>query len=211
MHKWLGIFSRHLTMTLYIFLCYNFYLSLLRMFLKSRARTSWVLNEKGIQGSCWCSHRENCQHVHAAYCRRGEKRCVCVSPWVRSQEVGRKCGSCWSTAHPSELSLTAVATKGGIWLWPPERICSALHLRGPDVARAPARGEGSTKGRQRCRVRVGWALTAESPWVMAARNPTACPKITQFQLHCTATGNAALPMWLNSTVILAGQTAPGLL
>lgn len=38
-----------------------------------------------------------------------------------------------------------------VWLlWPPEMTCSALHLQGHGVARAPA-GEGSTEGRQRCR------------------------------------------------------------
>lgn len=41
---------------------------------------------------------------------------------------GRKCGRSWSTAHPPELSLTAVATGGR--MWPPGMTCRALHLRG---------------------------------------------------------------------------------
>lgn len=33
-----------------------------------------------------------------------------------------------------------MATEGEIWLWPPEMTCSALHLRGHDVAQAEQRG-----------------------------------------------------------------------
>lgn len=47
-----------------------------------------------------------------------------------------------------------------VWLlWPPEMTCSALHLQGHGVARAPA-GEGSTEGRQRCRDK-GWPTEGE--------------------------------------------------
>lgn len=40
----------------------------------------------------------------------------------------------------ARFSLTAVATEGEIWLWPLEMTCSALHLRGHDVAQAEERG-----------------------------------------------------------------------
>lgn len=60
--------------------------------------------------------------------------CVFLHVSVRSEEVGRECGRCWSTAHPSELSLTAVPTEGGIWLWPPEMTYNAFHLRCHGVA-----------------------------------------------------------------------------
>lgn len=41
-----------------------------------------------------------------------EKRGVSVFCMCEVRGVGRKCGRCWSIAHPPELSLTAVATEG---------------------------------------------------------------------------------------------------
>lgn len=120
MHKLPGMLSRHFSATLYFLLCYKFYFSLLTMYLKIKGWGILILNEKRIRGSSRHCHGENCQHVHAAYCRCGEKRCECVFCMCEVRGVGRKCGRCWSTAHPPELSLTAVATEGecGHLEWP---------------------------------------------------------------------------------------------
>lgn len=153
MHKPPDTLCRHLSVTL-DFLpacsCATSLISLCKiMYLKIKG---WDILISEWKGNTWQLLVLSWRKLPTYTCSLLEmwRKLVCVC-FCEARGGRRKCVRCWSTAHPPELSLTAVATEGEIWLWPPEMTCSLLHLRAHDVARAPAWGEGSTEGRERCR------------------------------------------------------------
>lgn len=125
MHTLPGTLSRHLSVTLYFLLCYKFYFSL-RMYLKSRAATSWFLNKKGIHAVGAVMEKTANIYMQCSLLQTWRKLvCVCVFLHGWGQRRG-EANVAAAKAEPIHLSSA--------WLlWPLKGEYGSGHLKGPAV------------------------------------------------------------------------------